>query len=141
MLSRLAVLLVAALTAVALLVPGTSFAEKPAKPPPAPPINWDLKRLSKEPLKLIKARPEFQRNEVRFLIEFTRPPTPSESFDWEHKGLMVFRFYDEDGVSLGAIQPRWEGEFVRKAGARLWLVLPLPEGKVIDRTASIVAEE
>jgi hypothetical protein len=138
---RLSVVLAVGAVAVAALAPGASWGKEPKdKDKPPEPIKWELKRLNQEPFKLIKTTPDFQRRQVVFLVEFTRPPTPSELFDWKQSGPVVFRFRDADGVVLGTVKPQWEGEFIAKAGTRLRLVLPLPNDQAIDATHSIVAE-
>jgi hypothetical protein len=139
---RRQVALVVAFAVAALLASGASWGKEPKakEKPPAPPIKWDLKRLDREPLKLIKSTPDFEHRRVMFLVEFTRAPTPSELFDWEQKGVVLFRFLDADGVILGSVRPEWLGEFVPKAGTRLRLILQLPSDRAIDATSSIVAD-
>jgi len=106
-----------------------------------PVVKWELDLLNKEPFKLIKATPDARGTQVRFIVEFTRPPTLSEQYDWErHNGAIVFRFLDEDGLIIRSIQPHWEGEYVPKKGVRLALVLPMPDEKTLMRTRSVVAE-
>jgi hypothetical protein len=145
---RLAAVLAAGVVTTVLLGPARCAEPVPA-PTPAPvdtkgalpAVKWELDPLNKEPFKLIKATPDTRGSQVRFLIEFTRPPTPSEQFDWErHNGAVVFRFLDEDGLVIRSVLPRWEGEFVPKKGARLALVLPMPDEKTLQRTRSVVAE-
>ena len=136
-----AVLALGAVAVAALVASGSSWGNEPKdreKPPES--IKWDLRRLNQEPFKLIKTQPDFQRRRVMFLIEFTRPPTPSEQFDWERNGPVVFRFKDADGVIIGTVRPEWLGEFVAKAGTRLRLVLPLPSDRAIDATHTITAD-
>jgi hypothetical protein len=130
-----------AVVVAALLVPAPSWGDEPkGKEKPPAPIRWDLKRLDQPPFKLIKVRPDFEHRQVAFLVEFTRPPTPSEEFDWRQSGPVVFRFLDADGVILGTVKPHWLGEFVPKAGTRLRLILPLPNDQVLDATHTIAAE-
>jgi hypothetical protein len=118
----------------------------PAPVPPnnnasLPPVKWELDALNREPFRLIKATPEARGTQVRFLIEFTRPPTLSEQYDWErHNGAVVFRFLDEDGLVLRSVQPSWQGEFVPKKGARMALVMPMPDERTLMRTRTVVAE-
>jgi hypothetical protein len=119
----------------------------PAGPPPieqraAPEaVKWVLDRLNQEPLKLLKATPDGQRNQVRFLLELTRPPRPTELFDWEqHGGPVVFRFLDEDGIVLQTVKPQLEGELVPKTGYRMRLLLSLPNARVLEQTRSIQAD-
>jgi hypothetical protein len=136
-----AVLAVWAVAVAALLVSGSSWGDEPkGKDKPPEPIKWDLRRLNEPPFKLIKSTPDFEHRQVMFLVEFTRPPTAAEEFDWRQSGPVVFRFRDADGVILGTVKPQWLGEFVPKAGTRLRLVLPLPSDQVIDATHSIVAD-
>lgn len=137
----------------ALLVVGTLFAsvllaEQPSpgkkKAPetqPSETVMWNLDPLSREPLKLIKATPSPATGEVVFLLEFTRPPKPSELFDWEQRGgPVLFRFRDADEVVIQTVRPNWEGGFVPKTGARIRLILPLPSEATLNLTRSIVAD-
>jgi len=125
-----------------LFVPVASAREEPNVPGTAPEmVKWNLIRLHKDPFKLIKATPDPVRGQVRFLIEFTRPPELSELFDWEHRGGAVnFRFLDEDGVVMRTIKPQLEGELVAEKGARIRLVLPMPDPRTLELTRSITAD-
>jgi hypothetical protein len=136
-----AVLALGAVAVAALVASGSSWGNEPKdreKPPES--IKWDLRRLNQEPFKLIKTRPNSEQRQVMFLVEFTRPPTPSEQFDWQQNGAVVFRFLDADGVILGTVKPEWLGEFVPKTGTRLRLILRLPNERTLDATHAIVAE-
>jgi len=126
-----------------LTLPAHSFAQGP---PPAQfdisknPVKWQLDRLSREPFRLIKATPDPEHGQVRLVIEFTRAPSFTELYDWERVGApVVFRFLDEDGVSLRTIVPKVDGEIVRKEGTRFRLLLPLPDEKILARTRSVAA--
>ncbi len=138
----LAVAAIASLVAAGLLAsrsPAEEGQATPRKPPEA--VKWDLDKLSQEPIKLIKATPVPQKGQVQFLLEFTRPPSPSELFDWEqHGGPVMFRFLDEDKVVLGSVKPRWEGELVPKKGWRMRLVLSMPDERILAATRSVTAE-
>ena len=120
--------------------------QSPAQVPPAigdslPEVKWDLDVLKREPFMLIKATPDPRGTQVRFIIEFTRPPTFSEQYYWERQnGAVVFRFLDEDGLVIRSVQPTWQGEFIPKKGARLALVLPMPDQQTLRRTRTVVAE-
>jgi hypothetical protein len=135
-----AVLALGAVAVAALLASGSWGDEPKGKEKPPEPIKWDLKRLNQEPFKLIKSKPDFEHRQVMFLVEFTRPPTPTEQFDWQQSGPVVFRFLDADGVILGSVKPQWLGEFVPRAGTRLRLILPLPNDQTIDATHTIAAD-
>src|SRR5438874_494631 len=128
--------------AAVLLAPGISAAQVfPDLRESLPQLKWDLETLKREPFKLIKATPDPRGSQVRFIIEFTRPPTFSEQYEWErHNGAVVFRFLDEDGLVLRSVQPSWQGEFVPKKGARMALVLPMPDQQTLRRTRTVVAE-
>jgi hypothetical protein len=134
----------AVLAVAALLASGSSWGDEPRtkgkERPPQPPIKWDLGRLDREPLRLIKSTPDFEHRRVMFLVEFTRPPTPTEQFEWQQNGPVLFRFKDADGVIIGSVRPEWLGEFVPKAGTRLRLIMQLPSDQAIDATSSIVAD-
>jgi hypothetical protein len=137
---RFAIGLTLAVLAAVLLTPGRSAGQPPVTPN-LPEVKWELDRLNQEPFKLIKATPDAHGAQVRFVIEFTRPPRPTEQLDWErHNGAVVFRFLDEDGIVIRSVQPSWEGEFVPKKGARMALVLPMPNEKTLMRTYKVVAE-
>jgi hypothetical protein len=115
--------------------------EQPKTTIPADPLKWNLDRLSKDPFKLIKATPDPAKGQVRFVLEFTRAPSFTERYDWDKAGgLVVFRFLDEDGVALRSVMAKLDGEIVAKAGARIRLLLPLPDEKILTLTHSIVAE-
>jgi hypothetical protein len=128
----------------ALFAPSTRlFAQVPAGQSDAStdPLRWHLDRLNKEPFKLIKATPDPEKGQVRVVIEFTRTPSVTEMYDWEHSGgPIVFRFLDEDGVVLRSVTPKLDGEMVGKAGTRFRLLLPLPDEKILARSRSIVAD-
>jgi hypothetical protein len=141
MLRRLAALVaVAALAATALAAPRE--AAKPAPAGQAPDqVKWDLGRLSQEPFRLLKATPDARRGQVRFLMEFTRPPKPSEQYALEKGGgPFVFRFLDADGVVLKTVAPQVEGEIVAQTGARFRVLLTMPDQRTLDATRSIMAE-
>jgi hypothetical protein len=114
----------------------------PAVPGDAPElVKWNLDRLQQEPFKLIKATPDARTGQVRFVVEFTRRPELSEMFDWgNRKTLVIFRFRDEDGVTLRSMTPRLDGEMITEKGARFRLILQMPEEQVLSQTRSIVAE-
>jgi hypothetical protein len=133
---------VGSLVAAVLLAPGLSPGQGPAAPgAAAEAIKWDLKRLNQEPFKLIRATPDPQGGQVRFVLELTRPARLGELFDWERAGgPAVFRFLDEDGVVLKTIKPRLEGEMVPNQGARIRLLLSLPDEKILELTRSVVAD-
>jgi hypothetical protein len=139
---RLSAVLAVGVLAAILLIPGLAAGQAPAGSNESlPAVNWELDPLNREPFKLIKASLDPKGSQVRFLIEFTRPPRPTEQADWErHNGVVVFRFMDEDGLVIRSVQPTWEGEFVPKKGARMALVLQMPDAKTLTRTRSIVAE-
>jgi hypothetical protein len=104
-------------------------------------VKWSLERMHKEPFKLIKATPDPVQGQVRFVIEFTRRPELAETFDWEHRGgPVVFRFLDEDGVVMRTVKPVLDGELLAEKGARMRLVLQMPDPRVLERTRSIVAD-
>jgi hypothetical protein len=136
------VLVVGTLAGALLLSPGTAPGEPPADPGAIPgPVKWSLARLSQDPFRLIKATPDAQKAQVRFLLEFTRAPTVNELYEWEHNGGPVqFRFLDEDGVVFRSIKPQWDGELIYKPGARVRLILPLPDDKTLAQTRAVVAD-
>jgi len=104
-------------------------------------IKWQMERLSKEPFKFIKATPDPEHGQVRFVIEFTRAPTLTELYDWERIGApVVFRFLDEDGVVLRSVVPKLDGEIVRKEGTRIRLLLPLPDEKILTLTRTVAVD-
>jgi hypothetical protein len=104
-------------------------------------VKWDLRLLNKEPFKLIKATPDPKRGLVRFVVEFTRPVSVTEQYDWEQgRGPAVFRFLDEDGVVLRTVRPRLEGEVVPEKGMRIRLVMAMPDVRIQELTRSIVAD-
>lgn len=105
-----------------------------------PAVTWDLKALNQPPFKLIKATADPKKNEVRFVVELTRPPSDYELLDWNQEGMAVFRFLDEDGVTIKSVKARREGELVLRAGSRVRLVLPMPAKAIIDATWTIVAD-
>jgi hypothetical protein len=131
------------LSIVLLALPATTFAQ--GIPPgqldtSKDPLKWRVERLSKEPFKLIKATPDPEHGQVRFVIEFTRAPSLTELYDWERIGApVVFRFLDEDGVVLRSVVPKLDGEIVRKEGTRIRLLLPLPDEKILALTRSVAA--
>ncbi|HJT77970.1 MAG TPA: hypothetical protein VJ739_12275 [Gemmataceae bacterium] len=104
-------------------------------------MKWDLGRLNQEPFRLLKATPDAPRGQVIFLLEFSRPPTLAEQYDLERGGgAFVFRFLDADGVVIKSVVPRLEGEVVARKGARLRMVLTMPDERVLAATRSISAE-
>jgi hypothetical protein len=131
-----------ALTVAAPFVPAAVADQNPSTPAETPEmIQWDLKRLNKEPFNLIRATPDPQAAQVRLVLEFTRPPTPTELYDWERAGgPAVFRFLDEDGVPIRTVKPQLEGELVPQKGARMRLLLPMPDLRILALTHKIVAE-
>jgi hypothetical protein len=139
---RFSALLAVGAFATALLAPAMSAGQAPVNTNGSlAAVKWDLDLLNHEPFKLIKATPDTRGTQVRFLIEFTRPPTFSEQYDWQrHNGAVVFRFLDEDGIIIRSVLPTWEGEFVPKKGVRLALVLPMPDERTLMRTRTVVAE-
>lgn len=143
MLRRLSALAaVAALAAAAAAAPREASAPAPASAGKAPEqVKWELGRLSQEPFRLLKATPDPERGRVQFLLEFTRPPVPSEEYALERGGgAFVFRFLDEDGVVLKTVVPQVEGEIVARQGARFRVVLTMPDQRTLARTRFIVAE-
>jgi hypothetical protein len=103
--------------------------------------KWNLDRLNREPFRLVKVTPDPQAGQVHFLIEFTRPPMLGERFDWEQRGgPVVFRLLDEDGVVLRTLKPRLDGELVSERGARIRLVLQVPDARLWSLTRSVFAE-
>jgi hypothetical protein len=133
-----AALAVAALT---LFPPAGAVGQQPGAPAaPADVLKWDLARLNQEPFKLIKATPDAATVQVRFVVEFTRPPRTTELFDWNQAGgPVLFRFLDEDRVTLQTVKPRLDGELVPQKGARIRLVLQMPGGQVLARTRAVAA--
>jgi hypothetical protein len=106
-----------------------------------PMVKWDLKVLNQEPFKLIRATPDPKKGSVCFLIEFSRIPTSNEIFDWEKgDGMAVFRFQDEDGVTIKSVKTKIEGEIIQKPGTRIRLLLPMPDAKTQEATWKIVAD-
>jgi hypothetical protein len=90
---------------------------------------------------LLKATPDAQKGQVRFLLEFTRAPSANELYEWEHNGGAIqFRFLDEDGVVIRSVKPLWDGELIYKPGARIRLILALPDDKVLAQTRAVVAD-
>lgn len=137
---RFATALALAVLAAGLLPPGRCADPTPASPN-LPQVKWELDRLNQEPFKLIKATPDPRGTQVRFVLEFTRAPRPSEQLDWErHNGAVIFRFLDEDGIVIRSVQPNWEGDFVPKKGARMALLLSMPDERTLRRTRSVVVE-
>jgi hypothetical protein len=120
--------------------------EPPAQQPPAvagmpESVKWNLDRLQREPFKLIRISPEPAVGQIKFLIEFSRKPELAELFDWEHRGgPVVFRFLDDDGVVMRTARTRLEGELVSEKGARIRLVLQLPDRVILDHTRAVVAD-
>jgi hypothetical protein len=113
-------------------------------PPPVPDkaeqVKWNLKRLHEAPFKLIKATPD-EAGQVRFLVEFTRKPELAELFDWEHRGgPVVFRFLDADGIVMRTVKPRLDGELISEKGARIRLILQLPDPRTLELTHGITAD-
>jgi hypothetical protein len=101
----------------------------------------NLDRLQKEPFKLIRMDVDRPSGQVRFLIEFSRKPELAELFDWEHRGgPVVFRFLDEDGVVMRTARTRLEGELVAEKGARIRLILQLPDRVILEHTRAVVAD-
>lgn len=137
-------LLVVAVAAAYLLSSATAGEQAPApKDRPAPPemVKWNLDRLNQEPVKLIKSTPDPRTGQIRFLLEFTRAPKPSELLEWEQRGgLAIFKFLDEDGVAIRAARPQWEGELTPKKGTRMRLILQLPDDYTLHLTRSVIAE-
>jgi hypothetical protein len=104
-------------------------------------VKWNLIRLHKEPFKLIKATPNAATGQVRFVVEFTRALDLPELFDWDHRGgPVVFRFLDEDGVVMRTLKPQLEGELISEKGARIRLVLQMPDARTLELTREITAE-
>jgi hypothetical protein len=104
-------------------------------------VQWKLDRFHKDPFKLIKSVPDPRTGQVRFLVEFTRRPELSETFDWEQRGgPVVFRFLDEDGVIMRTVKPRIEGQMVPEKGTRVRLILQMPDQETLDLTRSITVE-
>jgi hypothetical protein len=116
-----------------------------AQPPPGAAglpesVKWNLDRLQQEPFKLIKTTTDLATGQVRFLIEFSRKPELGELFDWEHRGgPVVFRFLDDEGVVMRTAKTRLEGELVAEKGARIRLLLQLPERVILDHTRAVTA--
>src|SRR5205807_929966 len=90
---RLSTLMTLTTLVLALFLPGVAFGQPGgSRSPAADVLKWNLERLNQEPIKLIKAAPDPQKAQVRFLVEFTRTPTSSELFDWHQQGgPVVFR--------------------------------------------------
>jgi hypothetical protein len=133
---------IAALAAI-LILPAISAAWPPLHLADAPPdqLKWNVERLHRDPFKLIKAVPDPDNGNVRFVLEFTRAPSLTELYDWERAGgPLVFRFLDEDGVVLKSVTPKLDGEMLAKPGARFRLLLPLPDEKTLARTRSVAAD-
>jgi len=124
------------------LAPRVSAGEGPTTPAPAQEmIKWDLAHLNQDPLKLVSATPDPQRGIVRFVLEFTRAPMPTELYDWEKVGgPAVFRFLDADGVALRTVKPQLDGELVPKQGARMRLLLRMPDERILAATRTVVAD-
>ena len=51
-----------------------------------------------------------------------------------------FDFRDENGVALRLLPATYEGSLVGLEGLRLWVVLKLPEGRLMQRTAKVVVD-
>ena len=125
-----------------LLAAGQSAGEEPkVKGPASDTVTWKLDRLSQEPFRLLKATPDPAGSQVRFLIEFTRPITLAEEIDWQRgEGPILFRFLDADGVAMKTVKPLWEGEWIPRKGARLRIVLPMPDQRILALTETIRAD-
>jgi len=139
---RLSTLMALATLSLALFLPGVAFGQPGgSRSPAADVLKWNLERLNQEPMKLIKAAPDPQKAQVRFLVEFTRTPTSWEQFDWHQQGgPVVFRFLDEDGVVLKTVKTQWDGELLTKPGARMRIVLPMPDEKTLAATRAVIAD-
>jgi hypothetical protein len=108
---------------------------------PSDQLKWNLERLSNDPFKLVKATPDPESGQVRFVLEFTRSPSLTELYHWQLAGgPLVFRFLDEDGVVLKSVVAKLDGEMVAKSGRRIRLLLPLPDEKTLALTRSVAAD-
>jgi hypothetical protein len=133
--------IVALLTIGLLTQPATAWPEPAVPGTGAEKVKWDVSHLQKEPLKLIRSTPDLLTGQVRFLLEFTRAPQLSELFDWQNRGgPVVFRFLDADGVVIRTVKPRLEGEILAAKGARIRLILQMPDLRTLELTQAITAD-
>jgi hypothetical protein len=133
---------VAIVAAAALLAPKAMAWQVPKAQQNLPEqVQWNLGHLQQDPFKLIKAAPDPRTGQVRFLIEFTRHIELAELFDWEQRGCpVVFRFLDADGVIIRTVKPRLEGEVLPNKGARIRLVLQMPDERTLASTRAITVD-
>ncbi len=104
-------------------------------------VAWNLRKLGQEPLRLLKATPDAQHGQVRFLVEFTRRPELAELYDWQNRGgPVLFRFMDGEGVVMTTVRPRFEGELVPEKGMRFRLLLQMPDEQTLALTRSVLAD-
>jgi hypothetical protein len=126
--------------------------EAVARPEEAIPLpfgeaNWDLRVMEQDPVKLVKTaatkvvvpgeKPE-QRLEVRFvkfILQFQRDLTIRDS-DWtgvRPQPPFLFRFEDENGVTIASETATYDSTLVGSQGARVQLRLTLPDKPVVQR--------
>jgi hypothetical protein len=124
-----------------LIATPTVFGQKPNDKEKAPEaLKWKLERLNHDPFRLIKATPDPEKGQVRFVVELTQDPGTIDVYKWTHGSApAVFRFLDEDGVAIKTVEPKVEGELIPQKGARLRLVLPMPDEKTLEKTQAVVA--
>jgi hypothetical protein len=124
------------------LCPGRAAAQEPVETAKFPePLKWNLERLGKDPFKLVKSNPDPERAQVRFVLEFTRSPSPNEVYDWGRgDGPIVFRFLDEDGIVIKTVKSKLDGEINPKKGSRIRIILTLPDEKTLRLARSVEAD-
>jgi hypothetical protein len=103
--------------------------------------NWDLSLLDQDPVKLVKVsavkvRLQDSTHEVRFvkfLLEFQRDLTVRDT-DWggiRPQVPFLFRFEDNNGVTIASENASYDGLFVGLQGRRVQMILPLPDAPTL----------
>lgn len=102
-------------------------------------VVWDLKRLDRDPVKLIKASYDPKTEQAAFILELRRDLTPADLLEWQAPlAPIVFRFQDEDGTALVSLMPRYGSQLVPTQGRRFRVLLPMP--KKTDGLKKIVVD-
>ncbi|HKI33845.1 MAG TPA: hypothetical protein VKA46_18475 [Gemmataceae bacterium] len=103
--------------------------------------NWDMRELEQDPVKLVKVTAvkvrlsEGDRDVrfVKFVLEFQRDLTVRDT-EWggvRPQPPFLFRFQDENGVTLASETGSYDSVFVGLQGRRVQMVLPLPDSPVV----------
>jgi hypothetical protein len=127
---------------------------------------WDLRQLDYDPVRLVKASYDPQTQEVKLVLEFQRG-LQLQDIEWfggrepslvsgpKGQALLlrdavwagtgrppyVARFLDEDGVTIVAARPRYDGVLAGLAGQRVRLALSLPGKDLLSRTRGVVIDK